>query len=56
MGREEIIEMILEEVSTEFGTERIKGFKYFGPYEGEDLVGIVYLTFRRSPSIFHNFY
>jgi len=26
-----------------FGTERIKGIKYFGPYEGEDPVGIVYV-------------
>ena len=39
----EIIERIRDEVSTEFGTERIKGIEYFGPYEGEDLVGIVYV-------------
>lgn len=35
--KEEIIKIIKDEVAKEFGAERIKEFKYFGPYEGEDL-------------------
>jgi len=43
MDKEEIIKIIRDEVSKEFGAERIKGIKYFGPYEGEDLDVIVYV-------------
>jgi len=43
MDKEEIVQIIMDEVSKEFGTERIKGIKYFGPYEGEDLDVIVYV-------------
>ncbi len=43
MDKEEIIKMIMDEVSKEFGAERIKDIKYFGPYEGEDLDVIVYV-------------
>ena len=43
MDKEEIVQIIRDEVSKEFGTERIKGIKYVGPYEGEDLDVIVYV-------------
>ena len=44
MDKEEIVKMIRDEVSKEFGAEMIiKGIKYFGPYEGEDLDVIVYV-------------
>ena len=43
MDKEEIVRIIRDEVSKEFGAERIKGIKYFGPYEGEDLDVIVYV-------------
>ncbi|KAF5418438.1 MAG: hypothetical protein C5S49_01760 [Candidatus Methanogaster sp.] len=43
MDKEEIVQIIRDEVSKEFGTERIKGIKYFGPYEGEDLDVITYV-------------
>ena len=43
MDKEEIVQMIRDGVSKEFGAERIKGIKYFGPYEGEDLDVIVYV-------------
>ena len=43
MDKEEIIKIIRDEVSKEFGAEKIKGIEYFGPYEGEDLDVIVYV-------------
>ncbi|MCD4767444.1 MAG: hypothetical protein K8R34_13115 [Methanosarcinales archaeon] len=43
MDKEEIIRIIRDEVSKEFGAERIKDIEYFGPYEGEDLDVIVYV-------------
>jgi hypothetical protein len=43
MDKEEIIKTIPDEVSKEFGAERMKDIKYFGPYEGEDLDAIVYV-------------
>ncbi len=43
MDKEEIIKIIRNEVSKEFGIERIKDIEYFGPYEGEDLDVIVYV-------------
>lgn len=43
MDKEEIIKIIKDEVSKEFGAERIKDIEYFGPYEGEDLDVIVYV-------------
>ncbi len=43
MDEEKIIRIIRDEVSKEFGTERIKDIEYFGPYEGEDLDVIVYV-------------
>ena len=43
MEKEEIIKIIRDEVAKEFGAKRIKGIKYFGPYEGEDLDVIVYV-------------
>ena len=43
MDKEEIIEIIRDEVSKEFGAQRIKEIEYFGPYEGEDLDVIVYV-------------
>jgi hypothetical protein len=43
MDKEEIIKTIPDEVSKEFGAERIKDIEYFGPYEGEDLDAIVYV-------------
>jgi len=43
MDKEEIIKIIRDEVSKEFGAERIKDIEYFGPYEGEDLDVIVYV-------------
>ncbi|MBC2748610.1 MAG: hypothetical protein HF975_16735 [ANME-2 cluster archaeon] len=43
MDKEEIIKIIRNEVSKEFGVERIKDIEYFGPYEGEDLDVIVYV-------------
>ena len=43
MDKEEIIRIIRNEVSKEFGVERIKDIEYFGPYEGEDLDVIVYV-------------
>ena len=43
MDKEEIIRIIRDEVSKEFGAERIRDIEYFGPYEGEDLDVIVYV-------------
>ena len=43
MDKEEIVQIIRDEVSKEFGAERIKDIDYFGPYEGEDLDVIVYV-------------
>ena len=43
MDKEEIIKIIRDEVSKEFGAERIKDIEYFGPYEDEDLDVIVYV-------------
>ena len=43
MDKEEIVQIILNEVSKEFGAERIKDVEYFGPYEDEDLDVIVYV-------------
>jgi len=43
MDKEEIIRIIRDEVSKEFGAERIKDIDYFGPCEGEDLDVIVYV-------------
>jgi len=43
MDKEEIIKIIRNEVSKEFGVERIRDIEYFGPYEGEDLDVIVYV-------------
>jgi hypothetical protein len=43
MNKEEIIKIIRDEVSKEFGAERIKDIEYFGPYEDEDLDVIVYV-------------
>ena len=43
MDKEEIIRIIRNEVSKEFGAERIKNIEYFGLYEGEDLDVIVYV-------------
>ena len=43
MDKEEIVRIIRDEVSKEFGAERIKEIDYFGPYEGEDLDVIVYV-------------
>jgi hypothetical protein len=43
MDKEEIIEIIRDEVSKEFGVERMKEIEYFGPYEDEDLDVIVYV-------------
>ena len=43
MDKEEIIKIIRNEVSKEFGAERIKGTGYFGPHEDEDLDVIVYV-------------
>ena len=43
MDKEEIVKIIRDEVSKEFGAERIKDIDYFGPYEGEDLDVIVYV-------------
>ncbi|RZB32715.1 MAG: hypothetical protein AEth_00393 [Candidatus Argoarchaeum ethanivorans] len=43
MDKEEIIKIIRDEVSKEFGAERIKDVEYFGPYEEEDLDVIVYV-------------
>ena len=43
MDKEEIIKIIRDEVSKEFGAERIKDVEYFGPYEKEDLDVIVYV-------------
>ena len=37
MDKEEIIRIIRDEVSKEFGAERIKGIRSFGPHEGENL-------------------
>jgi len=42
-SREEIINIIRDEVSNEFGAQRIKEIEYFGPYGGEDLDVIVYV-------------
>ena len=43
MDKEEIIKIIRDEVSKEFEAEKIKGVKYFGPHEDEDLDMIVYV-------------
>ncbi len=43
MDKEEIIKIIKDEVSREFGAQRIKEIEYFGPYEDEDLDVIVYV-------------
>ena len=43
MDKEEIIKIIRDEVSKEFGAEKIKDIEYFGPYEDEDLDVIVYV-------------
>jgi len=43
MDKEEIIKIIKNEVSKEFGAERIKEIEYFGPYDDEDLDVIVYV-------------
>ncbi|RZN14685.1 MAG: hypothetical protein EF812_04825 [Methanosarcinales archaeon] len=43
MDKEEIIKIIRDEVSKEFGAERIKDVEYFGPCEGDDLDVIVYV-------------
>jgi hypothetical protein len=43
MDKEEIIRIIRDEVSKEFGAERIKGIRYFGPHEDEDLDVVVYV-------------
>ena len=43
MDKEEIVQIILNEVSKEFGAQRIKDVEYFGPYEDEDLDVIVYV-------------
>ena len=43
MDKGEIIKIIKDEVSREFGAERIKEIEYFGPYEDEDLDVIVYV-------------
>jgi hypothetical protein len=43
MDKEEIVQIIRDEVSKEFGAERIKDIDYFGPYEGEGLDVIVYV-------------
>lgn len=43
MDKKEIIKIIKNEVSKEFGAERIKEIEYFGPYEDEDLDVIVYV-------------
>ncbi|PXF60540.1 MAG: hypothetical protein C4B59_09140 [Candidatus Methanogaster sp.] len=43
MDKEEIIQIIRDEVSKEFGVERIKDIEYSGPYEGEDLDVLVYV-------------
>ena len=43
MNKEEIIKIIRDEISKEFGAERIKDIEYFGPYEDEDLDVIVYV-------------
>ena len=43
MDKDEIIKIIKDEVSREFGAERIKEIEYFGPYEDEDLDVIVYV-------------
>ena len=43
MNKEEIIKIIRDEVSKEFGAERIKEIEYFRPYEDEDLDVIVYV-------------
>ncbi|MEA1895107.1 MAG: hypothetical protein U9N36_07890 [Euryarchaeota archaeon] len=37
MEKEEIVGLIRSDVAKEFGEERIKDIKDFGPYEGEDL-------------------
>ena len=43
MDKEEIIKIIRDEVSKEFGAEKIKGIRYFGPHEDEDLDVTVYV-------------
>ncbi len=43
MDKEKIIKIIRDEVSKEFGAERIKDIEYFGPYEEEDLDVLVYV-------------
>lgn len=43
MDKGEIIKIIKDEVSREFGAERVKEIEYFGPYEDEDLDVIVYV-------------
>lgn len=43
MDKEKIITTIRDEVSKEFGAERIKDIEYFGPYEEEDLDVLVYI-------------
>ena len=43
MDKEEIIKMIRDEVSKEFGAKRIKDIEYFEHYEGEDIDVIVYV-------------
>nr|QNO44538.1 hypothetical protein CBGFFKFA_00004 [Methanosarcinales archaeon ANME-2c ERB4]QNO49665.1 hypothetical protein FBMMOPGC_00012 [Methanosarcinales archaeon ANME-2c ERB4]QNO50102.1 hypothetical protein GDOAKEED_00006 [Methanosarcinales archaeon ANME-2c ERB4] len=43
MDKEESIKIIRDEVSKEFGAERMKEIEYFGPYEDEDLDVIVYV-------------
>ena len=43
MDKDEIIKIIKDEVSREFGAERVKEIEYFGPYEDEDLDVIVYV-------------
>ena len=43
MDKEEIIRIIRDEVSKEFGAERIKEIRSFGPHEGEGLDVVVYV-------------
>jgi hypothetical protein len=43
VDKEKIIKIIRDEVSKEFGAERIKDIEYFGPYEEEDLDVLVYV-------------
>ena len=40
MDKEEIIKIIRDEVSKEFGAERMKEIEYFGPYEDGDIDGM----------------